>query len=275
MAYGKKRRFSKKSSRKGSRKFRRGRSNKSVKVRIAKVERVLRQRKPELKHKLIFPPSLAAATKDVTLYPNPTGASGGPFGAWFGPADGIFTPSKGTGENQRIGGSIIYASCKIAFRFMPPDPSAVWSPMVPGYDIRKIRMMVVQFKSREDVFAGTRILPYTDVEASYLLSSVDPEHKEQKAFKIIMDRMYTPQYTEIGGVAGAAPNQYALIPKKETIQFTFKPHWPLIWDDDAVNPDQPINPIYVYFWGDVLHNTLGANYSVRFLSAQHYWRDNS
>jgi len=271
MAYGKKRRFSKKPSRKGSRKFRRRNDGKSVKVRIAKVERVLRQRKPELKHKFIFPATLIAATLDVTAYPAP----GAGLGAYVGPAEGLWKLPKGTGENQLVGGSMSYANGTIIFRIRPPDPNGGWYPSLPGYQKRSIRVQVIQFRARENILPGNAILPYTDIEASYIRSAVDFEKKETKPFKILYDKVIQTTSEELGGT-GVSWSNYSYHPKTEILKLNIKPHWPLVYDDDAGSPTEPMNPLFVYFYEDSVGiGTAGANHQVVFLQCQHVWRDNS
>lgn len=273
MAYGKKRRFSKKSSRKGSRKYRRRNDGKSVKVRIAKVERVLRKRRPELKHRMSFPPTLVAATKQVDIAPNPVGGSG----AFFGPGDGLWVIQQGSAENQRIGGSLSFANATAVFRLRPPEPSGVWCPALTGYAKRYLRCLVVQFRNRESILPGNSIIPYTDVENSFVHSVVDFEKKEQNSFKILSDRKIETHKYELGGnTTTLTVNQYAYVPVKEFLTVSLKPHWPLIWDDDATNPTQPLNPIYVYFYDDMVGNSYaGAEHTVVFLRVQHVFRDNS
>lgn len=268
-SYGKKR-FSKKSSRMGGRKFHRGPTGKSVKVRIAKVEKVLRQRKPELKHKFIFPSTLVAATLDVTAYPAP----GAGLGAYVGPAEGLWKIPKGTGENQLVGGAMSYANGTIVFRIRPPDPNAGWYPSLPGYQKRSIRAMVIQFRSRENIYAGNVILPYSDIEASYIRSTVDFEKKETKGFKILFDKVIQTTSEELGGV-GVSWSNYSYHPKTEILKLSIKPHWPLVYDDDAGSPTEPMNPLFVYFFEDSVGLNNGANHQVVFLQCQHVWRDNS
>jgi len=68
---------------------------------------------------------------------------------------------------------------------------------------------------------------------------------------------------------------YDYVPRTEILKLSLKPHWPLVWDDDAGSPTQPMNPIFVYFYEDSYGQNAGANHEVIFLQCQHVWRDNS
>jgi len=269
MAYGKKRRFSKKSSRKGSRKFRRSNKSKSVKVRIAKVERVLRKQKPELKHRWFIAASTGAATKTIDNYPIPSASSG----AFFGPNDGIWALAKGTDENQRVGGSLSMSNCLARFRFFNAETTATWdAPLIS----RRVRMVVIQFRTT-NLLSGSQLIPYTDVEGSRLHSMIDPERKESKDFAILHDKVYVVGKNEVmitpsTGLVSTIQRQL-----NDYISVSLKPRYPLIWDDDA-SATLPQNPIYVYFYSDhegILHAGTGAAISVRLESLRHMWRDNS
>jgi len=271
MAYGKKRRFSKKSSRKGSRKHRRRASNKSVKFRIAKVERVLRVRKPELKHRHTFPPDVPTATKAIKNYPDPNI----PYGAQFGPNNSIWNIAKGPDENERIGGSVSKAWGFAWFQLLVPHGDSTFAPGDPGDAIRKIRVMVIQMRTAQKIYSGAEIFPYTDILATRMFVKEDPEKKELKGYHVLYDKVHSLSRAETAGPYQGAPTTSAQIVYKQELKVPITPHWPLQWDDD-ISSTQAQNPVFVYFFAD--HQAISnanAEVSARMLFAQHYWRDNS
>lgn len=256
-----------KSKKSRSRKFGRF-AKKSIKYRVAKVERVLRVRKPELKHRHTFAPDVPAATKAIKNYPDPNI----PYGAQYGPNDSIWNIAKGTDENERVGGSVSKAWGFAWFQLLVPHIL----PGHPGDAIRKIRVMVVQMRTAQKIYSGAEIFPYTDILATRIFVKEDPEKKELKGYYVLYDKVHSLTRSETAGIySTAGPTSAAQFVYKQDIKLSITPHWPLQWDDD-ISPTQCQNPVFVYFFAD--HQALSnpsAEVSARMLFAQMYWRDNS
>jgi len=273
MAYGKRKLFKRKSSkspfrRRSGRKY----AKKSIKDRVAKVEKVLRVRKPELKHRHTFAPDVPTATKAIKNYPDPNI----PYGAQYGPNDSIWNIAKGTNENERVGGSVSKAWGFAQFQVLVPHGDPTFAPGDPGDSMRKVRVMVVQMRTAQKIYSGAEIFPYTDILATRMFVKEDPEKKELKGYYVMYDKVHTLTSSEtngpfpVGNPTFAQQHVY-----KQEIKLNITPHWPLQWDDD-MSPTQCQNPVFIYFFAD--HQAVAngaAEVSVRMLFAQHYWRDNS
>jgi hypothetical protein len=258
--FGKKKLFRKKSGRRSFKK-------KSIIKRIKRVEKVVRQRRPELKHHY----DSTLYFKGLGAYPDPTVAAS----CFFGPTPGIWAIGTGLGDNQRVGERVAKAWGHIMLNFVPPNFAGPVDPFAGRLGVRRARIVVIQFRDTAAVVNGLSLIPYVDsVGVADMDGPYDIDVKNKRIYKILYDRKIVlsralPGYDAAGNANGT---EFQL--KNTFIKVPITPHWPLIWDA-SVSATQPRNPVFVYVYGDDYSGNASYQFGVRSRFVQHYWRDNS